>query len=111
MTRKEKRELIYKKYNGHCAYCGCELQNGWHVNELLPVKRLRNYKKDENGDRIIIMEVLDKKIPDKPIPEDEPCSIYGGDCTFHCKKLYKELLENITPKEFNEIWKKHFSTK
>lgn len=20
------RELVYSKYNGHCAYCGCELQ-------------------------------------------------------------------------------------
>lgn len=22
---KKVRELIYKKYNGHCAYCGCEI--------------------------------------------------------------------------------------
>lgn len=20
------REKVYQKYNGHCAYCGCELQ-------------------------------------------------------------------------------------
>jgi len=33
------RELIYSKYNGRCAYCGCELQKGWHVDELLPVRR------------------------------------------------------------------------
>lgn len=25
MNRKT-RELIYKKYNGHCAYCGCKLE-------------------------------------------------------------------------------------
>ena len=36
------RELIFNKYNGRCAYCGCELQKGWHVDELLPVRR--NFK-------------------------------------------------------------------
>lgn len=25
LTRKE-REEVYKKYDGHCAYCGCELE-------------------------------------------------------------------------------------
>lgn len=23
---KKTRELVYKKYSGHCAYCGCELE-------------------------------------------------------------------------------------
>ena len=23
---KKIRELVYKKYNGHCAYCGCEIE-------------------------------------------------------------------------------------
>lgn len=23
---KNKREIVYGKYNGHCAYCGCELR-------------------------------------------------------------------------------------
>lgn len=36
---KKDRALIYGKYNGRCAYCGCELQKGWHVDELLPVRR------------------------------------------------------------------------
>ena len=36
---KKDREEIYKKYNGRCAYCGCILQKGWHIDELLPVKR------------------------------------------------------------------------
>lgn len=30
------RKLVYKKYNGHCAYCGCEIQEkgiveGWNA--------------------------------------------------------------------------------
>lgn len=23
---KKVRELVYKKYGGHCAYCGCKLE-------------------------------------------------------------------------------------
>ena len=40
--KKADRELIFNKYDGRCAYCGCILEKGWHVDELLPVKR--NYK-------------------------------------------------------------------
>lgn len=41
MTKAE-RKLIYDKYCGRCAYCGCELQKGWHVDEIEPVRR--NFK-------------------------------------------------------------------
>lgn len=37
--KRSDRELIFNKYNGHCAYCGEPLTKGWHVDELLPVKR------------------------------------------------------------------------
>ena len=38
---KKDRELIFDKYGGKCAYCGCDLVKGWHVDELLPVRRKR----------------------------------------------------------------------
>lgn len=38
MTQKD-RQLIFEKYNGKCAYCGCELEKGWHVDEIEPVRR------------------------------------------------------------------------
>ena len=41
MTKSD-REAVRMKYNNRCAYCGCELVKGWHVDELLPVRR--NYK-------------------------------------------------------------------
>lgn len=45
MTKKEKRNLIYNKFDGRCAYCGEELQKGWHVDEFLPVKRNMRWNK------------------------------------------------------------------
>lgn len=41
MTKMQRQE-VYNKFGGKCAYCGCELQKGWHVDELMPVRR--NYK-------------------------------------------------------------------
>jgi hypothetical protein len=38
MTKKD-REQIRMKYGGRCAYCGCELVKGWHVDEVEPVRR------------------------------------------------------------------------
>ena len=33
---KQHREIVFNKYNGRCAYCGCELQKGWHVDHIEP---------------------------------------------------------------------------
>lgn len=30
------RDRIFQKYGGRCAYCGCELQKGWHVDHITP---------------------------------------------------------------------------
>jgi hypothetical protein len=49
---KKDRQIVFDKYNGHCAYCGCKLEKGWHVDELLPVRRYRVQAKDKNGDSI-----------------------------------------------------------
>ncbi len=45
MTNKE-RQLIFEKYNGKCAYCGCMLTRGWHIDHLKPIRR-KKYKRGE----------------------------------------------------------------
>ncbi len=50
--KKKDRQLIFDKYNGKCAYCGCDLEKGWHVDEIEPIRRGWEYKTDENGKRI-----------------------------------------------------------
>ena len=34
MSKKE-RQLIFDKYGGRCAYCGCELNNKWQVDHAI----------------------------------------------------------------------------
>lgn len=37
--KKTDRELIFNKYDGKCAYCGCELIKGWHADHIEPIVR------------------------------------------------------------------------
>ncbi len=54
--KKQDREIIFNKYGGKCAYCGCELTKGWHVDEIVPCKRkyktISGHYVNENGDVI-----------------------------------------------------------
>lgn len=34
------RQFIFEKYDGHCAYCGCILEKGWHVDHVEPCRRI-----------------------------------------------------------------------
>ena len=44
MTKKD-RQIVFDKYKGKCAYCGCELQKGWHVDHIEPIVRDFIYNK------------------------------------------------------------------
>lgn len=45
------RQLIYNKYNGKCAYCGCQLNNKFNIDHIIPLKR--NMKSIVKGENII----------------------------------------------------------
>lgn len=37
---KKTRELVYNKYNGHCAYCGCKIEyKDMQVDHIIPIFR------------------------------------------------------------------------
>lgn len=37
--RKQDRQLVFEKYNGKCAYCGCWLTKSFHVDHIEPIIR------------------------------------------------------------------------
>ncbi len=56
--KKSYREIVFNKFNGHCAYCGCELQKGWNADHLKPVVRspltgLMSKKEHDNIDNLM----------------------------------------------------------
>ncbi len=38
MTKND-RQAVFDKYEGRCAYCGCELSKGWHADHVKPIRR------------------------------------------------------------------------
>lgn len=52
---KSVRKLVYQKYNGHCAYCGCEIpEKGFNVDHL---HCLRNYENTEEFTGIDVHDI------------------------------------------------------
>lgn len=43
------RQQVFNKYGGKCAYCGCELVKGWHVDHNKPIHRYWKYRREQNG--------------------------------------------------------------
>jgi len=39
MNRRDERLFLLAKTHGRCGYCGCELQGGWHVDHIEPIRR------------------------------------------------------------------------
>lgn len=70
MLTKKKRSIVFAKYNGRCAYCGCELQKGWHVDHLRPVGRYYESIRDEGGFVIRDENGNSRKIMRMEIPEN-----------------------------------------
>lgn len=62
------RMAVYKKFGGHCAYCGCELERGWHVDHVEPCRRLTKW------------QPAGYVYPDgKPVPREELRGLVEGD--------------------------------
>jgi len=64
------RALVRAKYDGCCAYCGCDLPERWHVDHLKPVRRRTHRRTDQREMRIPARHRLDNCMPSCP-----PCNI------------------------------------
>lgn len=45
---KIQRQELLEKYSGRCAYCGCNLEKGWHADHIEPIVRDFNYNSDKH---------------------------------------------------------------
>lgn len=43
--KKIEREVIFSKYGGKCAYCGTDLEKGWHADHIKPIIRKSKYNR------------------------------------------------------------------
>lgn len=78
---KKIRQQVYEKYNGHCAYCGCELKyEDMQVDHIESVARAEWSKKEVNNDI------------DNLMPSCRQCNFYKGVCDI---EGFRRELENI----------------
>ena len=76
---KKLREQVYQKYNGHCAYCGCELEiKDMQVDHVLSVARAKWIKDELNLNNI-----------DNLMPSCRACNYYKD--TYSIETLRKNL--------------------
>lgn len=82
---KSKRMEVYKKYNGHCAYCGCELEyKEMQVDHFIPF--------DDIGDNQDLSNLM---------PACRQCNFYKG--SINLESFRRELgciLERLNKREF-----------
>ena len=88
MNRKV-REIVYNKYNGHCAYCGCKIEYGdMQVDDIVP--------KCRGEERWV--ETIGTDDIDNLNPSCKMCNFYKGmrDLESFRTRLKTTLIENVT---------------
>lgn len=79
---KQQRKQVYYKYNGHCAYCGCELEyKDMQVDHLIP---LCHSDKQDTDDKLWDIENL--------MPACRLCNHYKRSYTL---EHFREAVEKI----------------
>lgn len=88
------RQLIYAKYNGKCAYCGCELQKGWHIDHIQAIRRNDS---DEDIERMNKIRTTPLERGTNSIENYNPacrqCNIWKS--TYDIEQFRKEVSEQV----------------
>lgn len=102
------RECVFNKYGGRCAYCGCALEKGWHVDHLEPVRRSWEYIKDAEGNRIWNKERGDyEKVPTMDNPQNDCLENYMPACASCNINKHSDSLESF--RQLIHGFKKHLN--
>lgn len=91
-----KRKKIFDKTGGKCAYCGCDLQRGWHVDELLPCKRTWERRKNKNG--IWKRAMTGYEHPERLVFDNQWAACSSCNINKHSASLedFRNLIQNFT---------------
>lgn len=87
---KKKRIQVYEKYQGHCAYCGCELEyKDMQVDHIKSVYLHNDYHDDMTEDELYDISNL--------MPACRMCNFYKseGDIEQLRNRLSDELIRNM----------------
>lgn len=68
LTKAQQREMLRMKFGGYCAYCGNELNNGFHVDHVDAIYR---DKAEPTG-----MQKPENDVPENLFPACKPCNLF-----------------------------------
>ena len=109
---KKDRELIFQKYGGKCAYCGCELQKGWHADHLKPIGRVKKRYYDRELDKKItkiITENPENDCFENMMPSCPTCNNYKNNYTIEMfRQGIKDTVESLNKYTQNYKFAKKF---
>lgn len=75
----KKRQIIYDKSKGHCWYCGCSLEEGWHADHLVPIRRYKGIRiTDEGVEHFTACENPELDNLDNTVPACRSCNLFKG---------------------------------
>ena len=91
---KKDRQIVFNKFGGKCAYCGCELQKGWHIDHINPIRRNET---DENIERMNRYKTTPLTRVEDYIENYNPacrqCNIWKS--TYSIEQFRKEVSEQV----------------
>jgi 5-methylcytosine-specific restriction endonuclease McrA len=93
MTKKY-RQLVFDKYKGKCAYCGCDLQKGWHVDHIQAIRRNDSDESIERMNKIRTTPLVrGQNSIENYNPACRQCNIWKS--TYNIEQFRKEVAEQI----------------
>jgi 5-methylcytosine-specific restriction endonuclease McrA len=87
------RKKVYEKYHGKCAYCGNELNGKFHVDHIIPIKRISVY----NSKKRKYVQTKDSKYPELDVlencnPSCASCNINKSDRSI---EQFRDFIQNF----------------
>jgi 5-methylcytosine-specific restriction endonuclease McrA len=76
------RQILFDKFGGKCAYCGCKLKKGWHADHANTVHRFNN-RYDENIKGFVEEKGMfypENDCMENMMPSCPSCNLYKGGC-------------------------------
>lgn len=102
--KKADRQKIFDKYGGKCAYCGCDLVKGWHVDEIYPCRRIYKDGPYDPVRRIYPQMLIGYSHPDRLHIDNQMPACASCNINKHSGSLedFRSLIEGFM-KHLNEI--------
>lgn len=99
---KSQRLKVFNKYGGKCAYCGCELQKGWHADHIKPVVRDFNLVK---GKAVLTGKISNPELDiiENINPSCSSCNLYKGSMSIEAFRNLMQQQARIALKKSKNV--------